>query len=60
MQLKVFRPCWFLMLLFAAVPAFAQEDTKKNDRPPDGATAPVREQNQKQTDETRYQYEFAQ
>jgi len=61
MQLKVFRPCLFLMLLFAAVwPAFAQEDTKKNDRPPDGATAPVREQNQKQADETRYQYEFAQ
>jgi hypothetical protein len=62
MQLKVFRRFLFLMLLFAAVwPAFAQEDSKKNDRPRDGAgAAPVREQNQKRTDETRYQYEFAQ
>jgi hypothetical protein len=61
MQLKVFRRFLFLMLLFAAVsPAFAQEDSKKNDRPRDGAGAtPVLEQNQK-PGETRYHYEFAQ
>jgi len=49
------------MLFSASLTAFAQDTTKRNDRPPDsGAPAQRVEDSKKPTDGTRYSYEFAQ
>jgi hypothetical protein len=48
-----------LFILGAAVLAFGQNPTKRNDRPLEpGATSPRREENKKPPDPTRYSYEF--
>jgi len=48
-----------LLILSAVVLAFGQDQTKRNDRPPEpGATPQVRDDNKKPPDPTRYSYEF--
>ena len=48
-----------LLILSAVVLAFGQDQTKRNDRPPEpGATPQVRDDSKKPPDPTRYSYEF--
>lgn len=60
MQTSGFRRLFStLLILSAAVLAFGQNQTKRNDRPPEpGATPQRREDNKKLPDPSRYSYEF--
>src|SRR5213080_3155373 len=62
MQKLIFKlPLAALVLSSATIISFAQNQTKRNDRPqPANSTSTQREENKKPADPTRYSYEFTQ